>query len=350
MNLAIRRGLPALVAVALTAAAVGSSTPALAAGAAPTGTFSLDSSSIWTGQQVQLTQTALADDDVEPATVSRVINFGDGTTVTAAAGETSWTHQYATAGKFPVTVTLDDGTVSGPGTVTGGSVTVAAVPGTYGWQKNRTWTSPVEGGSETYLVENIFTASGVPATSQASWVTWGDDESSVLRQASTATIEHWYGGGTWTPKINLENAQGRSATRNAAPLSVLVDRTGPAVSLAYPASPNRASSWKAIRGVAKDSQSGPDVAGVYAVKQSISSGALAYYNFSTRKWVGARDGQTIPDSAVGVAPVTSTGIWSVPISGLAKNYYLQVGYFAMDKVGNMSNDGYPKWSQITLSS
>ena len=351
MNLAIRRGLPALFTVALAAGVAAVGTPALAAGEAPTGTYALDSAAIWTGQQVKITQSALADDDVDPAAVTRTIDFGDGTTVTAAAGETSWAHKYAAAGAYPVKVTLDDGTVSGPGTITGTStVTVSAVPGTYGWQKNRLWTAEVEGSSDTYLVESQFTAAGVPANSTASFVTWGDDETSVLREGSTATVEHWFPGGTWSPKVTVQNAQGRSAARTASPLSVLVDRTGPAVSLTYPASPNRASSWKAIRGIARDSQSGPDIAAVYAVKQHRTTGALAYYNFSTRKWIGANDGTLIPSSAIGVANVSSTGAWSAPIAGLAKNYYLQVGYFALDKVGNVSNGGDAKWAQITLSS
>src|SRR5690242_17441190 len=114
MNIARRRVLPAaLLGVALTTGAVAVAGPASAAGEAPTGTYTLDATSIWTGQRVTLTQTALTDDDVAPEAIARTINWGDGRTTVAATGETSWTHVYDADGSFPVTVTLNDGAASG---------------------------------------------------------------------------------------------------------------------------------------------------------------------------------------------------------------------------------------------
>jgi hypothetical protein len=45
--------------------------------------------------------------------------------------------------------------------------------------------------------------------------------------------------------------------------------------------------------------------------------------------------------------VNSAGAWSLPVSGQAKGWRLDVGYFAMDKVGNETD---LIWSSITLSS
>ena len=340
MNLAYRRGLPAVLAAALAVGVVGVGTPALAAEAAPTGTYTLDSASIWTGQQVKITQTELDDDDVENAAIIRTINWGDGTTVTADAGDTSWTHKYAETGSFPVSVTLSDGTVSGPGTVTGGpAVTVGAVPGTYGWQKNRIYTYPG------FLNEAVFTASGVPASSNASWVTWGDDETTLLRDGATANVDHYFGEGTHTPQVELQNAQGKSAPRNASPLTVALDTTAPSVALTYPASPNKASSYKAMKGTAKDSQSGPDVVGIWLYKANRTS--EYYFDFDTKKWIKVNANTEVYAHMV---PVTSSGTWSVPVSGLAKGWVLSVGIYGCDKVGNCTPNGQDKWAQITLNS
>ncbi|MGK5679476.1 hypothetical protein [Actinoplanes sp. URMC 104] len=346
MNLAYRRGLPALFAAALAAGVVGAGTPALAAGTAPTGTFTLDTTTLWTGQQVKLTQTALADDDTLPEAISRVITWGDGTSTTAAAGEDSWTHTYAAAGSFPVSVALNDGTVAGTGTIASPNVAVTTAPGTLAWQKSTVYTAPdPDGGS--YLTEAIFTPSKLPASADQAWTTWGDGEFTLLAEgAESTTVPHYFGKGTWRPKVQLENEHGKATARDANPLTVAYDVTAPTSALTYPANPNRSSSWKAIRGTGRDSQSGPDVAQVAAFKYNASSDY--YFNFYTKKWVRITNPDAdLPDEAYGLSTVNSAGVWSVPISGLSKGFKLEAWYWVFDKVGNPSKG---KWATVTMTS
>ncbi len=344
MKLAYRRGLPALFTVALAAGVVGVGTPALAAGEAPTGTFALDSTAIWTGQTVTLTQSALADDDTEPALVSRVINWGDGTAAqTAEAGTTSWTHTYAAVGTRTVTVTLNDGTVEGPGTLTPAAVAVTTPPGTLGWQKSQIYTGVVvrNGVEVEFKNSATFAPTGLPTNSTETWVDWNDDEFTLLSEgASSTTVPHYFLSGTHTPKVQMENAKGKATARNASPLTVSIDRGRPTSALTYPASPNKASSWKAIRGTGRDTQSGTDIAQVVAFKYN--STGVFYYDFYSKKWVKAPadPNQDLPVTAGGLSKISSTGTWSVPITGLSKGWKLEAWYWVFDQVGNISVDKY----------
>ncbi len=346
MNIARRRVLPAaLLGLALTTAAVAVGGPASAAGEPPTGSYTLDSTAIWTGQRVMLTQGALADDDAAPEAISRTIAWGDGRTTTAAAGETSWTHVYDADGTFPVTVALNDGDVAGTGTFAAGSaVTVGASGASYKWQKSPLWTTVDPDTLESWKVPATWQASGLPAKATTRWTEWGDDETSLLSPASSTSVTHYFGHGVHSPKVTLENKQGKAFPESSAALTVQYDTTLPAVSLTWPSNPNRASSWGTVRGKASDSQSGVDLVGVILWK---TKGATEYYfNFSTRTWVRYTGGNP-PASVIGVSSVTSAGVWQVPAGGLAKGWRLEIGYFAMDKVGNETET---KWSLATMTS
>jgi hypothetical protein len=345
MNLARRRGLPAtLLGLALTAGVVAAATPAHAAGEAPTGSFTLDSTSIYLGQQVKLTQTALADDTTAPESISRTIAWGDGTSSTATADDKSWTHKYATSGTYAVSVTLNDGDVEGTGTLSGGaSVGVGTVPGTYGWQKSPVWTAVASDGSA-WSAKSTLTASGLPANASNRWLKWTDGGTSLLSSSSSTSVAHYYQPGSWSPTIALENAQGRSNTRAISPLSVQIDATLPSVNLVYPASPNKASSYTTIKGKAADSQAGVEEVGVVLWKWNATSEYI--YNFTTRTWT-KYTGQSLPNSIWGYSPVDSAGNWHVTSSGLSKGWRIDIGFYAMDKVGNATET---KWATVTLNS
>src|SRR3954453_6014392 len=75
------RGLAALLTLALSAGTVAGAGPLGSpawADDAPAGTFSLDSTDIWTAQQVTLTQTALVDPTPETP-LARIVDWGDDT-------------------------------------------------------------------------------------------------------------------------------------------------------------------------------------------------------------------------------------------------------------------------------
>ncbi|MBL7254600.1 PKD domain-containing protein [Paractinoplanes lichenicola] len=342
--------MPALLTSVLTAGVVGLGAPAMAAGAAPTGTYALDSTAIWPGQTVTLTQSALADDDTEPAAIGRVINWGDGTAAqTAAAGETSWTHTYAAVGTFTVAVTLNDGTVEGPGTLTPAAVGVAAPTGNLGWQKSTIYTNTyVSGGVEhDYQVEGVFTPSALPATASQVWTEWGDGEFTLLREGSTSTqVPHYFEHGTFTPKVEFTNDKGKAA-RNASPLNVAYDKTAPRVAVKFPASPNKASSWTTVRGTASDAQAGVDYVSIILLKWTDAAG-MYMYNFDTKKWF-KYTGQALSSLPAGVedrAPVTSAGAWaSRSVAGLSKGWHFEIWPMAIDKVANWSSEDYfvPVW-------
>ncbi|MCO8272639.1 hypothetical protein M1L60_18755 [Actinoplanes sp. TRM 88003] len=340
MKLVYRRGLPALCGAVLAAGVIGVGTPALAAGEPPTGTFTLNTASLWSGQQVTLTQDALADDDTtDLATITRAITWGDGTSTAAAAGETSWTHTYAGAGTFKVAVELKDDTVSGPGTIAAPNVTVTTAPGTLGWQKSTVYTAS-DGVGGTYLTEAVFTPKGLPLTADEAWTTWGDGEFSLLKQDATeTTVPHYFDEGDYSPQVQLSNKFGKATPRTASRLNVDVDDTAPTSGFTFPANAGKGSSWKAFKGTGRDSQSGADIVEVIAFKWKGET--VYYYNFETKKWVKVTDPTAyLPDGAIALSPVTAAGTWSVPASGITKGYHLEVDYWVYDKVGNVSADKY----------
>ncbi|SNY04985.1 hypothetical protein [Paractinoplanes atraurantiacus] len=333
-----------LLSLTLAAGIVGVATPALAAGAAPVGSYTLDSLAIWPGQTVTLTQTALADDDVtDPALLTQTINWGDNTTTVATGAVTSWTHTYTTARSYPVEVALTDGEATGTGTFPAGStVAVAAPTGTYSWKNSTVWTY------ESYQNLAVWNASNVPVNSDATWTSWGDDTRTLLRDGTSTTVEHWFGPGTWRPQVTVKNKQGKATPTTAPALSVVTDATPPSIALTYPASPNKASSWATIRGTAGDTQSGADIAAVFLWKYN-TSGVEYYYNFGARSWVRytGQNLNTLPDSVFGMSAVSASGTWSVPVTGLTKGWIIEPQYQAADKVGNWSD---LSWRQITLNS
>ncbi|MCY1142730.1 hypothetical protein OWR29_32450 [Actinoplanes sp. Pm04-4] len=337
MKLVYRRALPGLCAAVLAAGVIGAGTPALAAGAAPTGTFTLNTTSLWSGQTVTLTQTALDDDDIPPAEISRKIRWGDGVETTAVAGETSWKHQYNGSGSYDVVVELNDGTVPGTGTGTVPSPTVKVVdgPGTLGWQKNTVYTTS-DGLGGTYLTEAVFTPSNLPLSADEAWTDWGDGELSLLKQdATSTTVPHYFGSGRFIPRVQLSNEYGQATPQDAQVLNVNIDDTPPSSGFTFPPSAGKGSSWKAFKGTGRDSQSGADIAQVIAFKYNASSDY--YYNFTSKKWVKITNpAADLPDAAAAITPVTSSGTWSVPASGLSKGYHLEVYYWVFDKVGNVS--------------
>ncbi|GAB2595654.1 hypothetical protein Aab01nite_25820 [Paractinoplanes abujensis] len=349
MKLVYRRALPALFAASL---AVGIASPALAAGEPPTGTYALNTNAVWAGQSVTLTQSALADDDTEPANISRVISWGDGTAAqTAEAGSTSWTHKYATTGSFTVSVTLNDGTVAGTGTLASATVAVTAPEGTLGWQKNPIYTNTYIGSDNLphdYSVEGVFTPTGLPADTDEAWVNWPDNEFTLLRKGATApTAPHYFTKGSFAPKVQLKNKFGEATERAATPLNVVYDKTAPKVAVKYPASPSKASSWTTVRGTASDAHAGVDYVSTLVLKWTDAKG-MYIYNFQTKSWLRytGQELDTLPDGIEDRAKVAANGTWATkPVAGLSKGWHLEIWPVAIDKVANWSNPKYyvPVW-------
>ena len=77
---------------------------------APTGTFTAGPATAWSSlTAVQLTQTSLSDDFSDAADVTRLVNWADGSPITAWTSLTDVpTHVYATAGTYTPLVTITD--------------------------------------------------------------------------------------------------------------------------------------------------------------------------------------------------------------------------------------------------
>jgi 5'-nucleotidase len=344
----MNRAVPALIGLTLTAGLVSIAGPARADGednTAPTASYALDSAAIWAGQQVKLTESNLADDTTPVASISRTINWGDGTIDTEATSDTPFAHTYSATGSYPVQVTLTDGTLSGAGTfadgATSAAVGVTSSPGTYGWKNSTIYVYPG------YQNQATMQTSGMPTSASRVWTSWGDGETSLLAKGTAATVPHWFGSGTWTPRITLQNAQGKATPVAANPLTVNYDTTVPTVSVTVPSSPHKASSWSTVKGTATDSQAGVDFIGV--ILWRYNSSAEYVYNFANKTWIKHTSAsQTLPSTVWAYPTVSSAGAWSVATSGLSKGWTFEVDYYGADKVGNEPED--LSWVSYSLTS
>jgi len=332
MNSGRPRGLAAMLTLALGAGTVAGAgllgSPAWAEGTL-TGTYTLDSTSIWTGQQVTLTQATL--EDSTPETVAeRTVNWGDGSPVqTLAADAVKATHKYAANGSFLVTVKLTEpDATEGTATITNATpnVQVATAGGTFKFSVASNWTWTGGGATAKLLISRM------PASATRVWVAWGDGSTSLLSRTHTSTT-HYYPVGTYAAKVTLENAQGKTTAKAAGSYTAKVDYTRPSSTLKVPSKPKAAKSWKTIQGTAKDGQIGMDSVGVQLWKWTSTKDY--YYNFSKKKWVRYTPNKTkIPNAAVSWRGVDAKGVWKVAVAGLAKGYTLEVDYVAVDRAGN----------------
>jgi hypothetical protein len=340
----VPRGVPALLTIALAAgvtAGAGLASPAAAAGVAPTGTYSLDTTSIYAAQTVLLTQTSLAD-DIDPAdSIARVVNWGDGTSQTLQAAATKPRHAYATTGTFTVSVQLTDseGNV-GAGTIVGAAaVSVSAVAGTYKLDKTSAWSGKKWTTKHDFWNETATTLtlrlSSVPTNVARVRITWGDDLEQLVARG-TSTVKHFYysGGSPYKVTVSLENEHGRSAEKTAGTLKVKLDDTAPQVWITTPKKSNRVSSWKTIKGTGRD-RNGTGLARVRIAVVQLRATTVYFYRFTTKRWAKLTTDNP-PASGMKWVKASSNGAWKVSVSGLRKGH-LWVDAYGEDKTGNWSN-------------
>ncbi|BEL10129.1 ExeM/NucH family extracellular endonuclease [Actinoplanes sichuanensis] len=310
----------------ITADTVFRATPGVLDGTAPTGTYALNTTAIWTGQTVTLTETALDDDVSDNSKITRVVDWGDGSaTQTLAAGSTTATHTYAAAGSYQVTVKLTDeagnsGTVSAPS-----AVVVSTQAGTFNLNAKSIWVSQ----SVTLTVAGVAGATDLA-------VNWGDGVTTTT-SANNGTVSHAYTkAGRFTVTVTPRNAAGAGKPVTVGSVDVVKDVYKPTVRLDVPWFKALKSSWKSVGGTVADK--GVGVASVKVKLVQERSGKWYYY--SAGKWTRATS-KSVASAKAAVLVVTpdAKGNWKTAISGVDRGT-LQISYWAVDKAGNSSTAAY----------
>jgi 5'-nucleotidase len=310
------------------------STPGVLDSTAPTGTFTVGTTAIWPGQTVTLTQTALNDDVSAPATVKRVITWGDGSAPqTLAAGATTATHTYPAVGSFPVSVALtDEAGNTGPATFTGlSTVVVTAQPGRYALSTKSIWASQ----------SVTLGLSGVSGATKLA-VAWGDGTTSTM-SSNVGSAAHVYAkAGAFTVKVQPYNAAGAGTPVTVGTVKVTKDTYKPVVTFNVPKNAAKASSWSKITGTATDKGVGVARVRVKLIEQR--SGKWYYY--TGRTWVKTTSkSKAAAKAAVITVTPSAKGAWSLGLKGIKKGT-LTVTFWGSDKVGNTST-GKSSTTKIT---
>jgi 5'-nucleotidase len=344
MQLARTRSVSALLSLAvgagvLAGAGTGAS-PAAAEGAAPTGAYVLNTTSIWAAQTVQLTQTSLTDDADPAESVTRVVEWGDGTSEELPAGTSKLRHTYTKTGTFAVSVHLADTEGNAAeGTFPGAAaVKVAATPGTF--KLDRTigyvWTNdeaPKPEDREGWAKVTVSLAA-IPANVTRVRIDWGNDDF-VLLPRTQKTASYYYQRGTYKLTAAMENADGRSVAKAIGTLKVVRDTYKPTVTVKTPKKPTKASSWKTITGTAADKGLGVVRVEVWVWQKRGST--WYYYNFTKKRWVTYKGGN-LPTAAIAV-PKLSKGAWKVSVAGIKKGTL---------EVNSVVADGNWNWSPVRV--
>lgn len=296
----------------------------------PTGSFRLNHTAVWNGQQITLGQSAteFGDPVDAPATLKRVVSWGDGTTTELGPNTFSATKAYARAGNFAVTVTVTDPT-GNQSAIPSRTVAVTVPAGR------------VSLGKKAVYQAALFpvTVTKVPAGATSMRIDWSDGSVST-HKAKTGTVhgyihyqwkwdaatKRWVRVGTSrisgnrVIKIAWGNAKGYAANQNAGTINIVKDSWKPGLTISKPSPANRASSWRTIRGTVSDKGSGLRHVGVTMVR--VTTGGKMYCLMPNRKWKQVRDENGIRQYCYrngGVKVKAVKGKWSLKVpAGVGK--------------------------------
>nr|GID85851.1 hypothetical protein Ade03nite_47750 [Actinoplanes derwentensis] len=303
--------------------------------------FKLNYTAVWLGQVVTFTQTAadLADPTDATAKLSRVVNWGDGTTTPLAASTTTVRKTYSRKGSFKVVVTVTD--PAGNRLVTPAkTVAVTTATGTVTLSKKTVY----------HGQPFTITTKKIPAGATYFRIDWSDGWASLHKAKNGAAITgrvlyQWkwdaaqgeyvrVGGkiaGKRAIKISWYNAKGYSVNQGVGTLNVLKDSSRPALTITKPSAANKASSWKTIKGTASDKGSG--VSYVYMTVQRATSTGKYYCLTKAKKWKRVYSDTDVWNYcySAGVPAKIVKGKWSVTIpAGITKNQMILVDAWVYD--------------------
>jgi hypothetical protein len=299
---------------------------------APKGGFSLNTSGIWVGQKVTLTQVGVSDEPNPADQITRVVNWGDGHTSTLVADQ-SIAKQYTVAKTYTITLTLTD--AAGNHSSTSAKVAVT-VPG-----KLKLSPASVYPGQ-------VFTASvtSVPAGTTKIYVDWGDGYVDSYKGANLSIRGYYYHRktgalvkGAVTIKLTFVNKYGATSWISAGKVTVKTDSWKPTIKVTKPSKSNRIGSWKYIRGTASDKGSGAPYAYVWATRVT---GKKVYCYTSKKTWKQVTSDAQYDKYCLGIPVKISKGKWSLKLNGL-KTGTLYVDSRTWDWADNAS-----KWSSVKV--
>ena len=291
---------------------------------APVGTFTLNSAALWIGQSVSLTQGAVTDDTSAPEQITRVANWGDGTSTTLAPGTVTYAHKYTKNRKYPVTVTYQD--AAGNSSVAASAVTVTT-PGRFALSKTSVWwNDPI-----------TVTFSRVPNGTTKIVFDQGDGWVDPLKGKNQSVRLSYYKyknsnrlvKGVVTLKATFHNKYGASSPIVVGKVTVKVDTWKPTVTIKKPSNSNRIKSWKYAKGTAADKGSGVYRVAVFGARLN---GNKFYCYAANNKWKRVTSDAQAKKYCVPHYVKVSKGKWSLRLKGVAKGT-LWIDAIAQDKAG-----------------
>ena len=295
---------------------------------APTGSFSLAQ----TGRQVTVSQSALSDDVTPASSITRVVDWKDGSQSETWASGDQIGHSYPLTGIWHPTVTLTDAVGNSVVVPLGVAVLGDSAPptGTFSAAPGSAWAAfSTVALSQTAIHDEFSADADITRT-----VDWGDG-TPVQAWATGAAAEHLYAAaGSYTPKVQLTDEAKNSATYDASPVTVTLDSEAPVVALRVPRRAKSVRSWRTLAGSASDAGTGVDRVRVKVIEKR---GARWYgYRPASGTWLVAttKNGAWRRSRAASVAP-TGTGTWLTPLRHLRKGQ-LVVSTSGRDHVGNAS--------------
>ncbi|MFI5932773.1 PKD domain-containing protein [Actinoplanes sp. NPDC051494] len=296
---------------------------------APTGTFALNTGSLWVGQRVTFTQKTVTDNVSSAANIARVVNWGDGSSSTLKPGQ-AINKQYTRNGKFTITFTVKD--KAGNTAKKTAAVTVTT-PAKVKFSRSSAW-----------LGQRITaTFSGVPAGTTRIRFDMGDgyvEEIKPRNQSYNFIYYHRLNGGlvkgATVLRATYYNKYGASSAIFLGKIQVKADSWKPVVKVNKPKNANRISSWKTVSGTVTDKGSGVPVVYVWV---SRIAGSKVYCYTPQKKWKQVyTEAQYNNCEPVAVKP--SKGKWSVKVNGLKKST-IYVDALAFDWADKQS-----KWASV----
>ncbi|MBM2622236.1 PKD domain-containing protein [Actinoplanes sp. LDG1-06] len=294
----------------------------------PSGAFSLNRWSIFTGQTVTITVVGVADNVSRPEKITRVVTWGDGQTQTLHWTAKNVSHTYKSSGKKPITLTVTDEAGNKKVAKSVGP-TVANPVLKYKLNKSSVW----------HGEKFVWEMTQVPAGATKVTVAWGDTRATAMSPKKQKITRYYYSlpangksvpAGAKTLKATVYNKYGAATAITVGKVTLKKDSWRPVLKLTVPSKASKASSWKAIKGTATDKGSGIKemYAGIIVLKNNGH-----FVCWTGKSWANA---DTTTPASCDRRVTISKGKFSLPLKNTPKGI-IGIGFGAADWAQNLDN-------------